>query len=73
MDTGWEDLANAIIAQAAEDWMWAQRKLQRRPNNWQALQAVRETETFFRSRWFGRLSGANPEYVIRKLKEEMEK
>ena len=47
-----EALARAVIEQAAEDWRRAVGKLRRRPDHPEAAAVKRETERFFRSRWF---------------------
>ena len=58
----YENLANAIILQAAKDY--------RLTDDEQQLQ---EIERFFRSGWFGVLSKVDPEYLIKKLRKEKQK
>lgn len=55
----YENLANAIILQAAKDYRLTddERELQ-------------EIERFFRSGWFGVLSKVDPEFLIKKLRKE---
>lgn len=60
--SGYENLANAIIIQAAEDY--------RKALNDSAQREQRTIERFFRSEWFGVLTGLDPETLIRKLKQE---
>lgn len=55
----YENLANAIILQAAKDY--------RLTDDEQQLQ---EIERFFRSGWFGVLSKVDPEFLIKKLQKE---
>lgn len=55
----YENLANAIILQAAKDY--------RLTDDEQQLQ---ETERFFRSSWFGVLSKVDPEFLIKELRKE---
>ncbi len=55
----YEDLANAIILQAAKDY--------RLTDDEQQLQ---EIERFFRSGWFGVLSKVDPEFLIKELRKE---
>ena len=54
-----ENLANAIILQAAKDY--------RLTDDEQQLQ---EIERFFRSGWFGALSKVDPEFLIKELRKE---
>ena len=60
--SGYENLANAIIIQAAEDY--------RKALNDSAQREQHTIERFFRSEWFGVLTGLDPETLIRKLKQE---
>ena len=60
--SGYENLANAIIIQAAEDY--------RKALNDSAQREQCTIERFFRSEWFGVLTGLDPETLIRKLKQE---
>lgn len=62
MINGYENLANAIIIQAADDY--------RKALNDSAQGEQRTIERFFRSEWFGVLTGLDPETLIRKLKQE---
>ncbi len=55
----YENLANAIILQAAKDY--------RLTDDEQQLQ---EIERFFRSGWFGVLSKVDPEFLIKGLRKE---
>ena len=55
----YENLANAIILQAAKDY--------RLTDDEQQLQ---EIERFFRSGWFGVLSKVDPEFLIKELQME---
>ena len=56
--TNWENLANAIVLQAVEDWK-AAKTTQRSYIEW-----------FFRSEWFGVLTKLDPELLIRRLQAE---
>ena len=53
---GWEDLANAVVLQAVEDYERACRALRRRPDLRERAAEKRSLERFFRSRWFRTLS-----------------
>ena len=55
----YERLAVAIIERAASDYREAMKK-----------KDLEELERFFRSEWFGVLSPADPEEIIRRLRKE---
>ena len=71
MDRNYEDLANAIVVQAAKDYREAVRILKRNPKNSAAEYTKMEVETFFRSSWYRELTTLDPEILIEKLKEEI--
>lgn len=68
MDNNYENLANAIILQAAKDYRKALRTLSLNPHNRSAQYECRSIESFFRSGWFGLLTHLDPELLISKLK-----
>lgn len=68
--TEWEELANAIIEQAAKDYRAAQKKLKKNPYNVTAQRTVREVEVFFLSDWFRVLTTVNGPMILKMLKEE---
>ena len=55
----YEKLANAIIMQAVKDY--------RNTNN---LSDIASIESFFRSDWFSVLTSVDPEFLIKRLREE---
>lgn len=57
-----DDLANAIVCFAVDDYRRALTKRSR--------SAQRELEKFFRSDWYGALTTIDPEMLIQKLNEE---
>ena len=65
-----EDLAQAIILQAVEDYRKARRRLRIRPDSEAAMECIRECERFFGSRWFGQLTTLDGKVLLRRLKEE---
>lgn len=69
----YENLANAIIKQAADDYRKALKALSLNNRNKQAQATVTECETFFRSDWYKELTSVDGEYLIRLLKEEARK
>ncbi len=65
----WEDLANAIVMLAVEDYKHALLRQKRHPESKAAKEEVRRQEAFFYSDWFECLTDLEPSYLIRKLKE----
>lgn len=65
-----QELANAIILQAVEDYRVELHKLALDPHDRQAQHARRSIERFFRSGWFESLTNLNPEALIAKLEQE---
>ena len=66
----YEELANAIVEQAAKDYREMRRKLKKNPNDMVVRGQMGEVVKFFHSRWFGILTDANPDYILEQLKEE---
>ena len=58
----YENLANAIVLQAVKDYRLTDDEAE-----------LAEIERFFRSDWFGVLTGVDPEYLIRRLRKEKDK
>ena len=71
MNTSYENLANAIIVQAANDYRKALRDLETNPKYEPAQHTVKEVERFFRSDWCAELSSVSGETLIRMLKAEV--
>ena len=71
MNSNYENLANAIVLQAVNDYRKALRTLSLNPHNRSAQYERRSIEQFFRSGWFGVLTRLDPELLIRKLKAEV--
>lgn len=69
----YQALANGIIIQAAKDYRWACKKLKnpRCHKRREAEMMKDDCLRFFRSQWFGELTEVEPEYLIRKLNEEV--
>ena len=68
----WEELANAIIIQAAEDWRDAKHFLKIHPTSVCARETIEETEAFFLSPWFNCLTRLSGKMILTRLKEEFE-
>lgn len=70
--TNYENLANAIILQAAKDYRMALKGLNANPRNRSALAEKDEIERFFRSGWFSVLTSVDGEMLIRSLQKEVD-
>ncbi len=68
----YERLANAIVLQAVKDYRTALKRVARHPKDRDGLAAKNECERFFRSGWFGILTGIDPEMLMRNLQMEVE-
>ena len=66
----YENLANAIIVQAAVDYRRARSVLRRDANNDDALDTICEVEWFFRTEWFRLLTNVDPDLILTRLREE---
>ena len=67
----WQDLANAVILQAIEDYRRICGKLRFRPGLTGAARAKRELEAFFTSRWFRTLTTLDGQELLSSLRREM--
>jgi hypothetical protein len=65
----YENLANAIIQSAAEDYKSALLLLKKNPDSRAAQEDVKRLERFFYSEWYEVLTNLDPGYLIRKMKE----
>ena len=68
----YENLANAIIVSAVEDYKSALVKLKRHPDNKRALDEIRNLEKFFSSEWYELLTDLDASYLLRKVRELVE-
>ena len=66
----WQDLANAIVAQAAADYRSAKRRLKKNPESVSAAARLRECERFFLSEWIMALTDIDGSYLLNRLKGE---
>ncbi len=69
----YEDIANAAVLEAVEDYKLALIHLKLNPDSERAKRGVRKGERFLFSDEFGRLTTLNPDYLNRKLKEYVNK
>ena len=70
MQKNWEDLANAIILQAVDDYRKCRRRVRHWPDQKEAQAMIREVEQFFRSRWFCQLADVDGIKILEELKKE---
>jgi hypothetical protein len=67
----YQNLANAIVAQAASDYLSALKKMKKNPRNKAAMGDAMQLEKFFHSGWYEVLTDVDPDYLIRKLREKV--
>ena len=67
----YENLANAVIAQAAEDYRRLLKRVKKNPANREALDEALQVERFFRSGWYQTLTSVDGECLIRRLQAEI--
>lgn len=67
----YEELANAIILRAVEDYRDALKRLHHFPHDRDSNHMKAEVERFFRSGWFSTLTSLDPEMLIEKLTSEV--
>lgn len=67
----YENLANAIILQAVNDYRVALKKVKRNPDNKDAIQEALNIEKFFRSSWYEALTSVDGDFLIRKIRAEI--
>ena len=70
--TIYENLANAIILQAAKDYRMALKSLKANPRNRTAQAAKTEIERFFRSQGDSALTSVDGEMLIRSLQKAVD-
>lgn len=68
----YEELANAIVVTAVQDYKHALVRLKRHPESESAKRDVERLEKFFFSEWYELLTNLDPSYLIRKLKEAID-
>ena len=66
----YEKLADAIVVQAAKDYMTNLRKKQRNPGSASSEHDIKESQRFFRSDWYQILTSVDGEYLMGRLRKE---
>jgi Tfp pilus assembly protein PilE len=67
----YENLANAVVSVAAKDYLAALKKVKRKATNKDAMQEAMDLERFFHSAWYAQLTSVDPDYLIRRLRNEV--
>ena len=68
---GYEQLANAIILKAVDDYRSARITLAREPKNVMAQRELNQCEMFFLSSWFQTLTSIDGASLLEKLRKEI--
>ena len=66
----WEDFANAIIVQAANDYRKVREKLYDNPEDRMAIAEKKSIEHFFHSNWYEVLTTVDGQYILNRLNNE---
>ncbi len=67
----WEDLANAIVLRAVEDYREARWLVRNYPDQYEARKTILEVEEFLVASWFEMLTNIDGELLLKRLKEEV--
>lgn len=68
----WENLANAIVLSAVKDFRMEYKKLIKNPKSKSAAAEVASLVGFFTSEYYSTLTSVDGEFLVRKLKSEVE-
>lgn len=66
----YEDLANAIIIKACNDYRTALKRVKKNPESKDAINEALSLERFFKSPWYQVLTSVDGEFLIRKIRAE---
>ena len=67
----WQDLANAIVAQAAEDYRDALTRLKVEPDHERSLWMKDDVEKFFGSVYYSLMTRCDPDYILSRIRAEV--
>ena len=67
----WQDLANAIVAQAAEDYREALTVLKDFPEDQGAKSMKRDVERFYGSVYYTLMTKVDPQYILSRIRAEV--
>lgn len=71
MVEAYENLANAIVTRAADDYRLALMEQKKNANDTAALEQINECEDFFRSEWMEALTSLDGEALIKRLRMDV--
>lgn len=69
-DACWQDLADAIIVQAASDYRRTMKRLRENSRNTRLLSDRQSLEAFFQSSWFHQLTSLDGRQLLTDLQKE---
>ena len=72
MSRNYQDLANAVVTQAAKDYKYYHKRIEKNPADDYAKHEVRELEAFFSSKWMKRLISIDGAEILARIKGELE-
>ena len=67
----YQDLANAIVAQAAEDYREALLRLRDDPDYERAQWVIKDVERFFHSMYYTLMTKVDPDYILSRIRAEV--
>ncbi len=67
----YEDLANAIIIKACNDYRTALKRVKKNPESKDAINEALSLERFFKSPWYQVLTSVDGKFLIRKIRAEV--
>ena len=70
--THYENLANAIVVQAIQDYKAAKKALRKNPNNIMAKREIADVERFFRSKWYRVLTGVDASWLMGRIDQTLD-
>lgn len=70
--THYENLANAIVVQAIQDYKSAKKVLRKNPNHIMAKRTVSDVERFFRSDWYRVLTGVDASWLMERIENTLD-
>ncbi len=68
----WQELASAVVLQAAKDYREALGRLKKRPNDGYSIKTKKECEKFFLSQRFDLFTGIDGKGLMEMLRKEFE-
>ena len=72
MNRNYQDLANAVVTQAAKDYKYYRKRIEKNQDDDYAKHEVRELEAFFSSKWMKRLINIDGAEILARIKGELE-